>query len=132
MKTVVLVSGVIAAMVATALHLLTLIALHDVLADIQPMLNTPLGKVRAYQVSCTTAAGGVTLSDGQPISSLFVFVNSATPVYVGGTDVDATHGMPICTATASCPSSSISFDVKDARCLSSAGTVTATVLAGTL
>lgn len=97
-------------------------------------LSTPLAKVRAYQVSCTTTAGGVSLVDTTPggVSSLTVWINSATPVYIGGADIDATHGMPFCTTTADCPASYVSIDVKEARCLSSSGTVTATVLAGTM
>jgi hypothetical protein len=98
--------------------------------DISPFLSTPLGKVRAYEVACATTAGGTSLGDGEAFSSLYVWINSATPVYIGGTNVDATHGMPFCTASASCPSAVLSMDAKLARCLSSSGTVTAIVLAG--
>lgn len=90
-----------------------------------------LGKVRAYQVSCTTAAGGVSLAVGQ-MSSALVWINSATPVYIGGTDITSTKGMPLCTAIASCVQSSVSIDSKELRCLSSSGTVTATVLVGVI
>ncbi len=93
-------------------------------------LTTPLAKVRSYTVSCATTAGGTSLNDGEATSSMFIFVNSATPVYIGGTDIDSTHGMPVCTAAASCVSASMSLDVKTARCLSSSGTVSALVIAG--
>lgn len=99
---------------------------------VEALLGSPLGKIRAYQVSCTTAAGGVSLSDGQTISSALIWINSATPVYVGGGDIDSTHGVPLCTNSASCLSSSLAMDVKEARCLSSSGTVTATVMAGAI
>lgn len=129
MKTIIIVSGVVAAIESVLIFAALAIGMGMVQ---RPAVFTSLGKVRSYQVSCATTAGGTDLSDGSPISSIFVFINSATPVYIGGTDVDSTHGMPVCTAAASCAASSLSLDVKEARCLSSSGTVTATVIAGSL
>lgn len=130
MKYVIIVAGVVA-FVETALVLL-LVAVLARVAPVEALLDTSLGKIRGYQVSCTTTAGGVSLTDGNPTSSLYVWINSLTPVYIGGGTVDSTHGTPFCTDTASCPTAALSIDAKEARCLSSSGTVTAIVLAGTL
>ena len=97
-------------------------------------LSTPLAQLRGYEIGCIATAGGISLGkagDLKAVSSMMVWVNSATPVYIGGTDVTSTKGMPICTNTALCPASSISIDAKGATCLSSSGTVTASVLVGT-
>lgn len=97
--------------------------------------DTPLAKVHAYQLGCVASAGGISLkksTDLQNYSHLTVWNNSATPVYIGGSDITSTLGLPICTDTAACPAASISMDAAGAYCLSSSGTKTVVVLAGSL
>lgn len=100
-------------------------------------LADPLGKMYSYQVSCAATAGGTRLvpSSGSAQKSLQAYkfwVNSATPVYFGGSDIDSTHGMPYCTASASCVAAMDSVDgsPNETFCLSSSGSVTVTVWAG--
>jgi hypothetical protein len=96
---------------------------------------SPLSNVRAYPISCPATAGGISLRKSGElggVSHLTVWVNSATPVYLGGGDITSTLGFPICTNTSLCPSAFIQMDAKGATCLSSSGTVVAVVLAGTL
>jgi len=73
----------------------------------------PLGRIRTFNVTCTTSATPIKPPDGlTSISAWSVWQNSATPVYIGGSDVTngTTKGWPICTDTAVCPASTISFD----------------------
>jgi hypothetical protein len=121
--------------VFTAIVLATIVIGTIIDSSPAQALDTPLANLRAYQISCPATALGIDLrksTDLKAISSMMVWVNSTTPVYIGGGDVSSTLGMPICTDTSACPSSSVSIDAKGARCLSSSGTVTATVLVGTL
>ena len=92
-------------------------------------LSTSLGRMRAFQVTCSTTATAIT--DGYPISSALVWNNSATAVYLGGADVTTTTaGFPICTNTASCLRGDMPADAKAMYCRVAAGTVVVTVLAG--
>lgn len=96
-----------------------------------PALPASLGHLRAFQVSCGTTAA--LLSDGLPISSALILNNSATAVYLGGSDVDTTtHGFPICTNTAACLRPDMPLDGKRLSCIVASGSVTVTVLAGAL
>ena len=97
--------------------------------------DTTLTHPHAYQISCTTTAGGVSLrqsTETRSVKSIFVWVNSATPVYIGGDDIDSTHGLAICTDTASCAGSSFTIDGEAPRCLSSSGSVTVVALAAAM
>lgn len=94
-------------------------------------LSTSLGRVRAYQVACTTTATAI--SDGHSQSSGLIWNNSATPVFLGGSDVNATtEGFPICTDTATCLRADMPIDAKYLYCRVSSGTVAVKVLAGAL
>lgn len=94
-----------------------------------PALNTSLNNVRSYQVACGTTATPIT--DGMGQSAILIWVNSATPVYIGGATVTTTTaGFPVCTLAASCPYASIALDAKYPYCRVAAGSVTIKVLAG--
>lgn len=94
-------------------------------------LSTSLGRIRAYQVACTTTATAI--SDGHSQSSGLIWNNSATAVYLGGSDVNTTTtGFPICTNTASCLRADMPIDAKYLYCRVAAGSTTVTVLAGAL
>lgn len=119
---------------AVALSAIVPIALWAVLSS-QPALALAdsLSILRAYQVSCATTATAIAPSDGIKSQHAWsVWNNSATPVYVGGSDVTTTtKGWPICTDTASCPSSTLSVDaVTSGFCRVGSGTVTLTVISG--
>lgn len=129
-----------AAFAAAAPHGVTIDEVETLLAarrreEVRPALATPLANPRAYQIGCLAAAGGISLkktTDLKSVSSLVIWNNSATPVYIGGSDVTSTLGMPICTDSAACPSSSVAFDGTAPFCLSSSGTKTVVVLAGSI
>ena len=92
-------------------------------------LSTSLGNMRAHQVACGDTATPVT--DGYPASSMLLWNNSATPVYLGASNVNtSTRGFPICTDTASCLRADMPLDGKYLYCIVGAGSVTLTVLAG--
>lgn len=92
-------------------------------------LSTSLGNMRAHQVACTTSATAVT--DGYAASSMLLWNNSATPVYLGAANVNTTtRGFPICTDTAACLRADMPIDGKYLYCIVGAGSVTLTVLAG--
>lgn len=75
-------------------------------------LSDPLGTFRVYTFSCTTAGQQIVPSSGRKSSKAARFWNnSATPVYLGGSDVATTStGYPICTDTAVCEASGFSID----------------------
>jgi hypothetical protein len=96
-------------------------------------LSTPLGRLRAYQVTCGTTATSLSppSSSMNAMSSFLVWNNSATAVYIGGPDVNTTtKGFPICTASATCLRSDMPVDGREGFCRVAAGTATVTVLAG--
>lgn len=90
----------------------------------------PLGGLRAFKVSCGTSATPIT--DGKPYHSIYLWNNSATAIYLGGSDVTAstTNGMPICTASASCPKADMPADARHGFCRVAAGTQDLVALAG--
>ena len=100
---------------------------------------TPINRARGYQISCDTtaikmspASGIGSPSTGGPGFQSFKFWNNTTTlVYVGGSDVDTTKGIPYCTTAASCPQSFDSYDGNPAGfwCYAS-GATTVTILAG--
>jgi hypothetical protein len=85
-----------------------------------------------FSVSCATSATSVVPSTGAGIEDAFIWNNSATPVYVGGSSVGTSTGIPICTDTASCVQSSIALSVVrgGVYCKVSSGTVSVRVLSG--
>lgn len=97
-------------------------------------LDKTLTNVAAEQISVSTTAELVTndmeSDKGKTWRSCLIFNNSATVLYVGGSDVDSTDGMPICTDSASCVKSSITIDGKDAWVVAASGTLTPTILCG--
>ena len=95
-------------------------------------LSDSLGLYRSYQVSCTSTPGKMCRTGYCSFQAFKFWVNSATPVFMGGSDVDtSTKGMPYCTAGASCLQSFDSIDGVPANMFcDSGGTVTVTVIAG--
>lgn len=92
-------------------------------------LSNPVGGIRTFTVTCLTTATAIT--DGKGVSAFRAFNNTATPAFVGGTDVTSTtKGFPLCTDTATCPSSTLPVDGGGAYCLSTGGAVTLLVIAG--
>lgn len=94
-------------------------------------LASPLGNVRSYEVTCATSA--TKISDGAPTSIVNFWNNSATPAFIGGSDVTSTtKGTPFCTDTATCQSAGMAIEVSSAGifCLSTGGAVVLDVLAG--
>lgn len=85
-----------------------------------------------FSVSCATSATSVVPSTGAGIEDAFIWNNSTTPVYVGGSAVGTSTGIPICTDTASCVQSSIALSVVrgGVYCKVSSGTVSVRVLSG--
>lgn len=92
-------------------------------------LSSSLGNMRAHQVACGTTATAVT--DGYAASSMLLWNNSTTPVYLGASNVNTTtRGFPICTDTAACLRADMPLDGKYLYCIVGAGSVTLTILAG--
>lgn len=75
-----------------------------------------LGKLRVYTITCDSTVKTLAPVDTTLKLKSFVhfrwWVNSTTPVFVGGTDVDTTGGvgMPYCTDAAVCVKSNDSMD----------------------
>lgn len=92
---------------------------------------TPLGRMRVFQMNCTATAQPIT-DGGEVFEAARLWNPSATAVYIGGTDVDAsTKGVPICN-TASCIDDDIPVTAKTgvALCRTSAGSQAITVVVG--
>jgi hypothetical protein len=85
-----------------------------------------------FSVTCATSATPVVPSSSAGIEDAFIWNNSAIPVYVGGSSVGTSTGIPICTDTASCVQSSIALSVVrgGVYCKVSSGTVSVHVLSG--
>lgn len=95
-------------------------------------LADSLGFYRSYQISCTTSALAMCRTGYCNFQAFKFWVNSATPVFVGGSDVDtSTKGMPYCTDGANCVASSEPVDGSPGSLFCrSGGAVTVTVFAG--
>lgn len=70
-----------------------LLAAQEIVAD------GPLGDTGTFTVTCAATATAITWEDGY--TDVRCWNLSAVAVYLGGSDVDTTHGRSICT-TASC------------------------------
>lgn len=96
-------------------------------------LADSLGIARSYEVACGTSATRLRPADGLSGFAAFkVWNNSATAVYLGGSDVDtSTKGYPICT-TSSCDGASLPVDGKPDVffCRVASGSTTVKILAG--
>jgi hypothetical protein len=82
-----------------------LLVIAIIVAMAIPALADPvLGSFKVYQVTCNGTAAKMGPSNySKQIVSFRWWVNSATPVFVGGSDVNTTDkGFPYCTDTASC------------------------------
>lgn len=74
-------------------------------------LSDPLGTFRSFEKSCGTTAAPLCSGANCKIKAGKFWVNSATPVYMGGSDVNTgTLGMPYCTDTATCVAASEPID----------------------
>jgi cobalamin biosynthesis protein CbiD len=95
-------------------------------------LSQPLTGIYSETLSVTTTAERVTseynITTGW--KSCTIWNNSATILYVGGSDVDATDGFPICTDTASCPDSKFTADATGFYVVSASGTLTPRLICG--
>ena len=93
-------------------------------------LADSLSKGTSYEIACDTTA--VRLSPTTQYSAFRFWVNSSTPVYVGGSDVNtSTAGMPYCTDTAACVLATDSIDGNPSEFWCRAGSaVTVKVIAG--
>lgn len=91
-------------------------------------LAGPVSSIRSFQFSCGAVSPALVVPSTAPksYSAIWVWVNSATPVYFGDSAVSST-GMPLCTTTASCVQASQSFEARALYCLSSSGSVTVNV-----
>jgi hypothetical protein len=108
-----------------------------VAADPAEAQSAPLGKGRVWNISCGTTAATLkppTKDSLVPYKEFRVWNNSATVVYLGGSDVtqDTTKGYPICTTAASCEQAGISIAgfADSFSCRTASGTATVVVFAG--
>lgn len=114
----------------------TMFALGSVYLFTSPVvaLADPLGKFRTYQITCTgTAARMIPTDDPRTFQAFKFWVNNATEVYMGGSDVTTTtKGLPYCTTAANCVAAYDSVDGNPAEfyCRTAGGSITVTVLAG--
>jgi hypothetical protein len=85
-----------------------------------------------FSVSCSTSATAVVPSTGAGIEDAFIFNSSSTPVYIGGSSVGTSTGIPVCSDTATCVGTSLAINaVRGAvYCRVSSGTVSVRVLSG--
>ncbi len=96
-------------------------------------LSDTLGSFRAYTFTCTTTPQRLAPSSGVKSSkAMRVWNNSATSVFLGGSDVATTStGYPICTNTTNCEMSALPIDAAPVVwCRVASGTVDVLVLAG--
>jgi hypothetical protein len=90
-------------------------------------LAGPVSRIRAFQFSCTTAAAPIVPSTApKSYSAIWVWVNSATPVYFGDSarrqhGHAAVHGVDV-------RAGQQSFEARALSCLSSSGTVVVNVM----
>lgn len=103
------------------------------LATRSEALADTLGFVRVYTFTCTTTGQKIVPSSGRTGSrSMRVWNNSATSVFLGGSDVATTlTGYPICTNTANCEAAGMTLDANPVVfCRVAAGTVDVLVFQG--
>lgn len=97
-------------------------------------LSGPLGLVQSFAQTATTTAARVapTAWLRTPMKSCLIGNASATPIYLGGSDVTSANGFPICTDTAVCTRSEINPDVLggEVYVLTASGTQAFRVLCG--
>lgn len=111
---------------------LVIVTVLMIYSDKSNALADPVGTVRVFQKSCGTTAAPLCAGQNCSYQTAKFWVNSATPVFIGGSDVDtSTKGMPYCTDTASCISAGDSADaVLPALWCKAGSSVTVTVLVG--
>ncbi len=110
-----------------------LVALLVVLASVVGLSSDsealqPLGRIRSYEVTCDTTPRRLSPTTGYVPSSAFKFVNGATQIFIGGSDVNTTT-----TGTPYAASSRESLDAtpREVWCVTSSGSSTVDILAGT-
>lgn len=101
-------------------------------SDKSSALADPVGTVRVFQKPCNSTASPLCTGQNCQYQTAKFWVNSATPVFIGGSDVDtSTKGMPYCTDTATCVAAGDTADaLLPALWCKSGGSVTVTVLVG--
>ncbi len=93
------------------------------------------GKVKAERFSCGTAVARIWHVTELPDHSAMRISNlSATPVFIGGVDVDTTataggNGYPICTDSAVCTESAISLAATTVYCIVASGSIVVNTIA---
>lgn len=90
-------------------------------------LAQPLASPKSEHPNCTTTKA--VLLQGYSNKAIIVANLTATPVYLGGSDVTTANGFAVCTDTALCASSSLSFDGYGLYCVAGS-TVAIQVLGG--
>jgi hypothetical protein len=106
------------------------ITLGIVLTPKAMALADSLSKGTSYEITCDTTA--IRMSPTTQYSAFRFWVNSSTPVFVGGANVATTlTGMPYCTDTANCvlPTESIDANPREFWCVAGSA-VTVKVIAG--
>lgn len=76
-------------------------------------LPEPLGTIQSFAQTATTTATRVapTTWVRTPMKSCKIGNPSATPIYLGGSDLTSANGFPVCTDTAVCASAVFPVDV---------------------
>lgn len=97
----------------------------DTIASITPSFTFACPASGATKIKPPTSGAGSARSSAGYLA-IWVWVNSATPVYFGDSTLDTT-GMPLCTAGASCPRADQVYSTRELDCLSSNGTVNVVV-----
>lgn len=94
-------------------HALALaISLALVVAGSAYALSGPLGIVQSFaQTASGTAARLAPTTWSRQMKSCMISNTGTTPVYLGGSDVSSSNGMPICSDTAACPTTFVNPDV---------------------
>lgn len=96
-------------------------------------LSNPLGRIQSFAFTASTTAAKVSPSAWVAgMKSCMIANVSATPVYVGGSDVTTSNGFPICTDTAVCSRADINPDVLGGElwAVVSSGTVATRAICG--
>ena len=75
-------------------------------------LSSPLGLVQSFAQTATTTATRVAPTAWvRQMKSCKIGNPSATPIYLGGSDLTAANGFPVCNDTAACSSASLPADI---------------------
>ena len=110
-----------------------LVALLVVLASIVGISSDsvalqPLGRVRSYEVTCTTTPKRLSPASGYVPTSAFKFTNGAVQIFIGGSDVNTTT---LGTPYAASAKESLDAAPREVWCMTASGSSVVDILAGT-